>query len=67
VPPDSAAAKFTVLAVPEATVTEDAGVLIATVGAGVIVIAAVADTRGSSYDTAVIFTVDGEGICAGAV
>jgi hypothetical protein len=55
------------LAVPEATVTEDAGVLIATVGAGVIVIAAVADTRGSSYDTAVIFTVDGEGICAGAV
>ena len=44
VPPVSVALKVTVFAVPESTVTGAEGEVIATIGAGVIVTAEVADT-----------------------
>lgn len=66
VPPVSVAVKFTVFAEPEGTITGAEGEVIVTTGAGVMVTAEVAETFWSSKETAVTFTVAGEGTVTGA-
>ena len=64
VAPVTAEVKVLVFAVP-AVIVQEVGEIV-TVGAGKIVTVAVADSFGSSYDTAVTLTAEGEGTRAGA-
>ena len=65
VAPVTVPVKVFVFALPAAKVAEVGETV--TVGAAVMVVTALTDKAGSSYDTAVTFPVGGEGTCVGAM